>query len=210
MKTLRSLGGTPFGHDVLVALLKGYQRPNDKISDLLAKGAVLKLRRGLYVLGPDEHDKPLCLPLLANHILGPSYVSLEYALGWHGLIPEGVVDVTSVTLKRSRTMTTPVGRFSYAHLPQKAYAIGIRMEQTSDGGSFLLASAEKALCDLVMLTRGLPSMTPDTMSTWLLAHMRLDMEAIAAMDISIVRDCAGAGYKSRHLEVLAKTLESLR
>ncbi len=193
-----------------MSFLGGYRRPNDKISDLLAKGAVLKLRRGLYVLGPEEREGPLCMPLLANHILGPSYVSLEYALGWHGLIPEGVVDVTSVTLKRSRVINTQVGRFSYTHLPQKAYPIGIRMEQTSDGGTFLMASAEKALCDLVMLTRGLPAMSPAAMGTWLQDHLRLDMDAAAAMDASIVTECVGAGYKSRHLGVLAKTLEALQ
>ncbi|PLX47137.1 MAG: hypothetical protein C0613_15035 [Desulfobulbaceae bacterium] len=208
-KLLRQLGNVPFGHEVLVSLLKGYLRPNDKIADWLAKGVLLPIRRGLYVLGPDEREGPISLPLVANILYGPSYVSLEFALSRYGLIPEGVFDVTSVTLKRSRMIATPLGRFSYRHLPQSAYAIGVRMVQGEGGVSFLLASPEKALCDLVMLTRRLPSMSVATMQSWLLEHHRMDVEMLRKLDRRIVVECAAAGYKSRYLRVLLATLEAL-
>jgi hypothetical protein len=209
-KSLRFLGNIPFSHEVLLSLLAGYRRPNDKIGDWLTKGVLLPIRRGLYVLGPDERESPVSLPLVANLLYGPSCVSLEFALSWHGLIPEGVFDVTSVTLKRSRVVNTPLGRFSYAHLPPPAYGVGIRMEQGPGGVSFLMASPEKALCDLVMRTRRLPLIAVSAMRTWLGEHLRMDMEMLRLMDRQVVLDCADAGYKSRHLLVLAKVLESLQ
>ena len=208
-KLLRHLGNVPFGHEVLLSVLAGYRRPNDKIADWLAKGVLLPIRRGLYVLGPEERTEPIPLPLVANILYGPSYVSLEFALSEYGLIPEGVFDVTSVTLKRSRVMTTRLGRFSYTHLPPSAYGIGVRMEQGEGGVSYLLASPEKALCDLIMLTRRLPLMSVSGMQTWLLEHLRMDMEMLREMDRQVVDDCAAAGYKSRHLRVLARALETL-
>ena len=207
-KTLRKLGSIPFGHGVLLSLLPGYRRPNDKIADLLAKGVLLPVRRGLYVLGPDEREEPISLPLVANVLYGPSYVSLEFALSRYGLIPEAVFDVTSVTLRRSRVMTNPLARFSYKHLPQPVYGVGVQTKHEG-GAAFLLASPEKALCDLVMLTRGLPYMSVAAMRSWLLEHHRMDAEMLRDLDRQVVHDCAAAGYKARYLRVLAETLERL-
>ncbi|HSL38799.1 MAG TPA: hypothetical protein VK857_00390 [Desulforhopalus sp.] len=209
-ESLRQLGNIPFGHEVLLSLLANYRRPNDKIADWLAKGMLTPLRRGLYVLGSETREGPLSLPLVANHLYGPSYVSLEFALSWHGLIPEGVHMVTSVTLRRSRLVATPLGQFSYTHLPQPAYSIGMRIEQGAGGVFFMLASPEKALCDLVMLTRRLPLMSVSAMLVWLEEHLRIDFETLAKMDRQVVLDCARAGYKSRHLLVLAKALERVQ
>jgi len=76
--------------------LKG-TRPRDKISDLLKKGTIIRVKKGLYVFGEDNRKKPYSKEILANLIYGPSYISLDYALQYHGLIPERVEAVTSVT-----------------------------------------------------------------------------------------------------------------
>src|SRR3989338_11587014 len=55
----------------------------------------VKLRNGLYAL---RSDTPHELEI-ANRLYGPSYVSLEYALGFYRLIPETVYTVTSITTK---------------------------------------------------------------------------------------------------------------
>lgn len=206
-RTLQSLGNVPFGHGVIRSLLTSYRRPNDKISELVSKGALVPLRRGLYILGASLRNAPVCMPLVANHLLGPSYVSLEFALNWHGLIPEGVFDVTSVTLKRSRMFLTPLGRFSYTHLPPDLYGIGFRIEQGGHGESFLMASPEKALCDLVMLTRRFPATSLSAMQAWLVEHQRMDEDRLRALDLSVIRECASVGYKSRQLGLLAAVLE---
>lgn len=208
-RTLRSLGGVPFDHGLIRTLLSAYRRPNDKISELVSKGFLVPLRRGLYVLGASLRDVPVCMPLVANHLLGPSYVSLEFALNWHGLIPEGVFDVSSVTLKRSRMFSTPLGRFSYTHLSSGVYAMGFRMEQGGHGESFLMASPEKALCDLVMLTRHFPATSVSSMQTWLVEHQRMDEDRLRSLDLTVIRQCASVGYKSRQLGLLAAVLERL-
>ncbi|MCS5704695.1 hypothetical protein NZK27_00675 [Synechococcus sp. FGCU-3] len=107
----------PLARESLDELLSGYRRPNDKVSEWLREGALQPLRRGLYLTGPALRHTPACLPLLANHLVGPSYVSLNYALALHGLIPEGVAEITSVTPRPSRTLSNSYGRFSYSHLP---------------------------------------------------------------------------------------------
>jgi len=85
----------------------------------LADGDILRIRRGLYTLSP-LYRKTGINPLSAAQLIyGPSYISLETALSVHGLIPEGVRDITSVTLRPSKEFDTPIGHFSYVRIPQK-------------------------------------------------------------------------------------------
>lgn len=108
---------------MLDEVLSGYRRPNDKVSDWLREGALQPLKRGLYLAGPALRSSPVCLPLLANHLYGPSYLSLDFALALNGLIPEGVAEVTAVTAEPSRRLSNGLRRFSYHHIPLHCYAI---------------------------------------------------------------------------------------
>lgn len=209
-KSLRALGSTPFGHGVLMSLLADYRRPNDKIASWLADGIVVPLRRGLYVLGPDLKDKPVSMPLVANLLYGPSYVSLDFALSHYGLIPEGVATVTSVTTRRTRVCTTPLGLFSYAHLPQALYSPGICQGANADGTFYLMATPAKALCDKVVHTRKLQATSVVAMQQFLLDDLRIDPDALRTVDIGVIGQCAQAGYKVRHLQTLQKAVEALR
>jgi len=85
-------------------------------------------------------------------IYGPSYVSLESALSYHGWIPEVVHAVTSVSSKRSKEVKTPLGIFSYAHIPSNKFFAGVaRME--SENGAFLMATPWRALADYIYVHR---------------------------------------------------------
>lgn len=209
-RSLRAFGGVPFSHGALLPLLAGYRRPNDKIASMVARGDLVPLRRGLYLLGTELRGGPVSLSLVANVLFGPSYVSLDFALGWHGLIPEGVAEVSSVTLRRSREYVTPVGRFSYTHLSPAVYGIGVRMEQTPEGASFLMASPEKALCDKVLLTRNLNVISVASMRAYLLEDLRMEPQALGAFDASIIQQCLEAGHKPRQLTALLKAVEAMR
>lgn len=209
-KSLRALGNMPFGHGVLMSLLADYRRPNDKIASWLAGGVVVALRRGLYVLGPALQDKPVSMPLVANLLYGPSYVSLDFALSHYGLIPEGVATVTSVTTRRTRVCTTPLGLFSYAHLPPALYSPGICQVASSDGTFYLMATPAKALCDKVVHTRKLQATSVGAMQQFLLEDLRIDADALRHVDIDVIAQCAQAGYKVRHLLALQKAVEALR
>jgi len=106
------------------------------VSEWMREGALQPLRRGLYLTGPLLRSTPACLPLVANHLYGPSYVSLDYALALHGLIPEEVAEVTSMTARPSRSFTNSLGRFSYSHLPRQFYAIGQQLGEGPGGERF--------------------------------------------------------------------------
>jgi len=125
----------------------------------LKLGEVIRIHRGLYCLGSKYlRQKPDPL-VLAQRIYGPSYISLETALSYHGWIPEAVYVITSASMDRSREFETPLGQFSFTRIPQKVFYTEVtRIEK--DGGSkneprfygsetFLMASPLKALADYV-------------------------------------------------------------
>jgi len=105
------------------------------------QGFVLQLKRGLYIfpdaLPPDVY--------IANKLYSPSYVSLEFALSYHGVIPETVYEITSVTTKATRRFETLGKVFSYRKIKKIGYT-GYEI-QKQQGLSFYLADAEKALVD---------------------------------------------------------------
>ena len=207
---LRGFGVVPLARETLDGVLRGYRRPNDKVSEWMKEGALQPLRRGLYLAGQPLRGGPICLPLLANHLYGPSCVSLDYALAWHGLIPEGVVEVSSVTPRPSRRLQNALGRFSYQHLPLPYYVVGQNLGQSAEGLSFLITSPAKALCDRLVLSRGLGALSRETMRQWLLEDLRLDAELLGQLDLADIHACLVTGYKRRQLGSLLAVLEALQ
>lgn len=119
----------------------------------VGRGEVWRVHRGLYCLS-DRYARDRIDPLeLAQRIHGPSYVSLEFALSYHGWIPEAVQAITSVTLERSRTFDTPVALFSFIRVPQRRFFAGVRRISPAVGGAFFLALPLKALADYVYVHR---------------------------------------------------------
>lgn len=203
---LQQFGTIPFSHGALLPVLKDYRRPNDKIAEWLRQGTLVPLKRGQYVRG-DTVRAP-CLPLLANHLYGPSCVSLDYALAWHGLIPERVHEVTSVCTGRGRVIDNPLGRFSYARLPTTVYACGITQASASPQETFLIASPAKALCDKVMLTPRLRATRRASMQRFLLEDLRLDADALRQLDLDVIRAYAACGVKTAQLRALLHCVEA--
>jgi hypothetical protein len=119
-----------------------------RIKRSVRAGDLIHLRRGLYALSKPYQRKGIDLFELAQRIYGPSYISLESALAYHGWIPEAVYTVTSVSAKRSREFKTPLGAFSYAHIPTDPFLAGV--ERVENAGSiFLMATPWRALADYV-------------------------------------------------------------
>ncbi|MCK9466333.1 type IV toxin-antitoxin system AbiEi family antitoxin domain-containing protein [Thiopseudomonas acetoxidans] len=205
---LSSFGGVPFSHGALLPLLSDYARPNDKISEWLASGTLISLKRGLYVVGAPWRQEALCMPLLANRLYGPSCVSLEYALAWHGLIPERVVEVTSVCTGRGREFENALGRFSYTKIPQQLFPLGITIEAVGNQ-HFWLANPTKAVCDTVLLTRHLRAFGKASMQDFLLEDLRMDEEILRDFDESVLEGYASSGYKPRQFKALRQVLEGL-
>jgi predicted transcriptional regulator of viral defense system len=198
-----------FDYQTLLGVLRDYGRPRDKISDLLRKGVIIRVKKGLYVLGDDYRRRPFSRELLANLVYGPSYVSLDTALQYHGLIPEHVEAVASVTTGRSRSFDTPVGRFTYRQIPLAAFPIGMSRVEETPGTAFLVAAAEKALADKIFDERNIGAGSPGRMMDHLLNDLRLDRAGLMRLNPGLVREIA-VGYRSRKLRILAEALDKTR
>ena len=177
----------------------------------LKSGEVIRIHRGLYCLGSKYlRQKPDPL-VLAQRIYGPSYISLETALSYHGWIPEAVYAITSASMDRSREFETPLGQFSFTRIPQKVFYKEVtRIEK--EGGckneqgfhiseSFLMASPLKALADYVYAHR----------LDWISANpviesLRVDESSLSGVKVEAF-DRLLANYSSRRVR---RFLEALR
>jgi predicted transcriptional regulator of viral defense system len=117
------------------------------IKRAIQKGYLLSIRRDLYLI-KNLKMPPLDSFEIAPIIYGPSYVSFESALSYHGWIPEAVRTITCASVKRAREFETPIGIFSYEPTPIKVFSIGVEQHNQS-GSTLFIASPVKALADMI-------------------------------------------------------------
>lgn len=186
----------------LLDRFKDYGNPRTKLARVVKSGQWIPIRRGLYV--DDLRMNPL---ILASVIYGPSYISFQKALEWHGLIPERVPVITCATYGKNRNKkhVTPLGTFTYTDIPPGAYPMGVDALQDGEF-HFLMASPAKALCDLVYKAPPLGSLSNITdllLEDWRMVES--DLEKIPAQD---VEDLAPL-YKKNNLTLLVRFMRSL-
>jgi hypothetical protein len=128
---------------MLVEELNDYVNQTAKIRRLVDCGELVPIVRGLY-----ETDLHTPGHYLAPAIFGPSYLSFEFALSYHSLIPEAVYTFTSACFekKKAKRYETPFGTYTYRDVPGEAYPVGIILFSES-GYGFQIATPEKAICD---------------------------------------------------------------
>jgi len=185
VESIRKLAGREeIDYPFLLSALANYANPRDKISAWLKSGDLIRVKKGLYVFGKEVALAPYSLEILANLIYGPSAISLSYALAFYGLIPERVTTVTSITNKRNKTFSTPIGEFTYQYLNTTKYPIEIELAHYEKQNHFLIASVEKALCDHIHLAdRNVSLTTLDEIEHYLLADLRIDESALQSLRI---------------------------
>ncbi|MDA3971200.1 MAG: hypothetical protein PF442_07595 [Desulfobulbaceae bacterium] len=191
-----------FDYQTLSGVLAAYTAPRDKITSLIKQGVIIRVKKGIYVFGKAWRRHPYSLETLANLIYGPSYISLEYALQFYGLIPEQVRTVTSVTTGRSRRFSTPVGDFSYWKIPMTAFASGMDLWQNAAGGAYLIAVPEKALTDKIQSERGLPIRSREDVERYLVENLRMDIDDLSPLSAKRIEEYAVL-YRSQKARSLA-------
>ena len=204
---LTQFGNTPMEFAAVASLFPEIKCKHNKVSALEKRGDLIRLKQGLYVSNSQVSGQRLSEVLVANHLYGPSYVSLQYALRYYGLIPEQVFMVTSMTLKHSMFFYTPLARFDYVHIDDDAFPIGIREAKTENGSSFLIATPEKALCDLISTISYLNLRYKKEILVWLEEDLRFDMDEFFHFDTSILREYAKVGKKKNMINQLIKIIE---
>ena len=112
------------------------------LNRLTSQNILQKLERDKYALvGGQTHDFRI-----ANFLYEPSYVSLEAALNFHGILSQFPYEIASMTPRKPVTKTVDEKTFRYARI-KKSLFWGYEPIQ-----GFLIAQPEKALLDLLYLT----------------------------------------------------------
>jgi predicted transcriptional regulator of viral defense system len=150
-----------------------------QLSRWTAKGRLYQLRRGVYTLAPPYQKVKPHPFVLANTLVRPSYVSLQAALAYYGLIPDVTPVTTSVTTGRPGQWETALGHFTFRHLKTEWFR-GYHRIDLAGGQQAFVAVPEKALLDLVYLESG--GDRPEYLeSLRLQALEQLDLDRLAAL-----------------------------
>jgi predicted transcriptional regulator of viral defense system len=181
----------------VMAELQNYANPKAKLSRLLKTGTLVPLRRGLYADSAETSHR-----VIAAALYGPSYISFQYALSLCGFIPERVAVVTCASFRKNKNKVyrTPLGEYRYYCLPPEVYPYGITQE-TEEGAGYLIASAEKALCDLIYRTPSINSLA--AMEDLLFLDWRMNEEDILALDTDFITQIAPL-YRRKTLDTLLR------
>ena len=180
---------------------------NKKVAELENQGRIIRLKKGLYVVNPEENGMILSSALLGNSIYGPSYVSSLTALRYYGLIPEHVFTVQSMTTHLSKVFTNKIGRFEYTHCPKEYYHIGIEYVKENNN-AFLIASPEKALCDYIVTTPHLQLRYLKETMVFLEEDLRFDTDRLSEMNVEIFEQCAAVSKKSDTINNIIKLIKN--
>jgi len=177
----------------LANLLPGSRdRRYSLVKRAIAQGDLIHLRRGYYSLAEKHRRGALNLFAISQKIYGPSCVSLESALSYHGWIPEAVYTTTCITSQRSRDFHTPLGKFAYQHVPLKVLMVDV--ERLSPGAeTFLMARPWRALADYVFVyKKDWKSLRP------LMTGLRIEEDLLHSIDVAELKEIAES-YPSRRV-----------
>ena len=179
--------------------MAGYRREAVRmaLTRAVKAGDIKRVRRGLYCLS-SELSPVLPHPyVLSNLVYGPSYISMETALEFHGWIPEAVHNVFAITNARGRRFLTPFGLFRYETIKQSPLMSGVERYENDPSGTFFVASPLKALCDMVVARnldwRGIEPLEES---------LRIEREYLERLSISDFRQLENVYYSKKAAQFL--------
>lgn len=143
---IKTYSEKPFIDSSTFALLD--EKPQDirrQVRYWVEKEYLFPLKKGLYVLNENYRKITPSRRFIANFLVAPSYLSLEYALGFYDLIPEKVTVYTSVTTKKTTAYRNSLGTFEYRSVKGDIF-FGFT-KATESGQEFFIAQPEKAILD---------------------------------------------------------------
>ena len=187
----------------IAAIISDSSRRYSIVNRALKKGILVRLRRGIYLIGKPYRKASLSNFQIAHSIYGPSYISFESALLFHQWIPEAVYTTTCATAKRSNEFTTPLGIFQYAHVPDRLCYVGVEKVGV-DFEAFFMATPWKALADHYYVYERNWNCLED-----LCLDMRIEMEDMFEGDLKTLQILSEHYQSSRVRKFLSKILRGL-
>jgi len=180
---------------------KDYTDINGKIKRDIDNGFLFPLVRGIY-----ETNSSIDGFLLASYIYGPSYLSFEYALSYHNIIPERVVVYTNATFnkRKSKSYQNQFGLYTYRDVPNAAFSFSVKAHE-ENGYAYLIASPEKALCDLLYIRKPVTSMKELKMV--LFEDLRINKDMFDQLNFDEILFLSDK-YISSNMKYLRKYIES--
>ena len=204
---LKNIASVPVRSSVISSLYPEIKVKNMKISALEQKGELIRLKKGMFVVNPERSGIPLSLELIANHLYTPSYVSMSSALRYYGLIPEAVYAIQSMTTKHSRNFENNLGVFTYNTINREAFSVGLRRVQRNEKVAFIMASPEKAICDLIANSPNVNLRYQKEAEIYLEEDIRLDMDEFMKMNPDIFEQYIAVGKKATSIKTILKLLK---
>lgn len=191
-----------------VTLIRGLSNSTNSrealVKRALKKRTLIQLKKGLYLIGKPYNKQSPNLYEIAQSLYGPSYISLESALSFHGWIPEAVYTVTSVSTKRAKEFTTPVGNLSFSRVPLENFYVGVERIESADG-VFLMATAWKALADYFYIYRKDWQKIEDITS-----DLRIEPEYFHSANLKSLEEIIKAYASRRVKNFLSKILKEIK
>lgn len=120
-----------------------------QLARFVSKALIKRIKRGLFCFDESQLDELE----LANFLYQPSYVSLETALNYYGVIPDIPRSVTSVSLTTTKKISNQFGSFYYAKIKPALFFGYLKVKSPVSENFFNLARKEKALLDYFYLRK---------------------------------------------------------
>ena len=188
---------------MLLQQYKSYANPAAKIGRMVRDGHLIPIIKGLY-----ETDRAIPGHYLAGIIYGPSYLSFEFALAWHDLIPEAVYAFTSATCakKRKKRYETEYGTFTFRDVPVSVFPYGTELHE-ENGYGFVIASAEKDICDQLYTCS--PCANRAELQSLLFYDLRIDEATLRSIDSNKLMELAGL-YQTKNHYLLISLIKEMK
>lgn len=181
--------------DLQSFFLRINSRRYDAVKYAIRKGYLVVIRRGLYLIKLPFKKQTFDPFEIAQVIYGPSYISFESALAFHGWIPEAVYTTNSASGRRSKDFDTPIGFYSFKHVPSQYFYDLVNRVQ-SEESIFLIAEPWKALADYIYVNKkGWPSIQD------IYLDMRIEIDTLIESNISSLKKLVTT-YNSKRVRTL--------
>lgn len=179
---------------------KGYSDINGRIKRDVENNILFPVVRGLY-----ETNIHTSGYLLSSFIYGPSYLSFEYALSLHNLIPERVVAYTNATFnkRKNKEYKNIFGYYTYRDVPKSAFPYFVKAYEL-DTYSYFVANPEKALCDLLYVLPPVNSIK--ALEDLLFENLRIDINEFKLLNFKDILFLSSK-YISNNIKLLAKLIK---